>query len=187
MSNTLNFGRWMRRLGFDRSEEPEISYNAQPVIVVAEHKGLTPRYQGPSMISGGNSFGSAGEHSLMVWHCLSEGGMVCRELRMTTLGGVVFGFPLIGPTWGAIGPIALSTAVVEQGNPVSTGWVGTVTPANRQMVPSTVWPYQTGVPLNITTPFFVPPGSHFVVEGLSVNSAISGWGIFEEYPAAKGL
>ena len=188
-SNAVNFGRWVRRLVFDRGDEPEIAYNVQPVLVVGNHENLTPRFQGPSIFLGGNSGSAAnGDHTLMVWRGRSEGGFLIHQMHISAPGSAVFGIETDEPNWGALGPVEMDVDMIGQPGTVSTGAMGTVAPLNRQLIPIEIYPYVTLFPLDLRAhPVYVPNGRRFLVETIFPDQALSGWAQIEELPAAKAL
>lgn len=186
MSN-LNLGGWVRRLLFDRDDEPQVAYNAQPVIVLADHSGLTPRFEGPSMFIGGSTPASAGEHPAFTIRAMSPGGFLVRSFHVTAIGAAAFGVVSQDEVWGLAGPIALDVDMVMQPGTTTTGAMGTVAPGNIQLAPLVEYPYITGGPLDMNAHFWVPNGKYLIVEGVTVSQAISMWANIEELPAAKGL
>jgi len=184
----LALGQWMRRLGVVQPEQPDILYSVQPVIVVANHENLTPRVQGPSILLGGNSPpGLATDHTVMTWHSTAPGGMLIT-VKLTTSGGSIFGIETGEPTWSTLGPVAMDLDMIGQPTPVTVGFMGTVTPANRRLTPIEIYPYLTGTLSNLTeivTKFYIPNGRWFLHEAIAPNVPTSGWAEIEELPAPR--
>lgn len=51
-STTVNFGRWLERLGLKFGNQPDFAQTVQPVAVVADHRSLVSEVLGPSYIVG---------------------------------------------------------------------------------------------------------------------------------------
>ena len=185
MSNAVDFGRWVRRLIFNRSDEPDINFNVQPVLITGDHSNLTPRFQGPSIIFGATVVGVAAEHTVMVFRSLSPGGMIVHQLRVTLPGAGTWGIETDEPTW-ATGPTEMDRDMIGQPGAVTTGAFGSVDPGDRQLIPVEIYPYQTAFPLEMDHDLYIPNGRKLVVESVSANVAISGWASIEELPAPKG-
>lgn len=178
----LALGRWMRRMGVTQPQEPEVLYSVQPVILVGDHTGVTPRVQGPSIILGGNSPTSGVEFSVMEYHSLSPGGMLI-SVHQTAVGSAVFGIVDDESIWGALGPVEMDRDMIGQPTPLTRGFMGTV--VTNALSPIEIYPYQTGVPhVQIADRVYVPNGRIFLIEGIT-SFAISGWAHIEELPAPR--
>jgi len=183
MGTPLNFGEWVRRLGWARTDEPPIPYEASPVLLVGDHKTLTPKFEGPGIVLGANSPGAAAELSVMEWHSNSPGGMQV-VLRLTAALGVVWGVVDDATAFDTLGPVEMDRDMIMTPGARARGFTGTVLPANQQLTPPAIYPYQVAFPLEIEPPgIFIPNGRKLLVEGLSMANAISGWAMMVEYPA----
>lgn len=181
MSQSFNFGEWVRRLRWARTDSPPILFEVQPMLLVGDHRHLTPHYQGPGMLMGGNSGNFAGEHSVMEFFAGSPGGMLIHELRMT--GTIVaLGILTAEAVWGSVGPVELLRDAVIQPTPAVTGRTGTVTPANRRLASPGRRP-QSADPYVSTRDIYVRNGLFFVMEASGVNDGFAGWALIEELPA----
>jgi len=180
--HTFNLTAWVQRLGFKRSEDPELNYDVQPVLDV---KGLTPRVQGPGALVGGNSGGAAaGTHSFMSWHSRSPGGMILHEVFATLIGSGVFG--IVDGAHSATETEIDFDNEVTQPTPAVVGLGGSVLAANRLLVPILEYPYVTAFPLNLRTEVYIPNGRRFLIESVGAAVAISGYAVVEEFPAPRG-
>jgi len=185
MSDALNLGTWLRRLGYKRTDEPAVDYNVQPVLILGDQSSLVPRMQGPNIILGGFQAAIAAQHTVMSYRSVSPGGMMIHEVRALLLGSGVWGIVETATVW-ATGPTAMDTDMVGQPGAETTGQLGAILPASRQLVPTEIYPYQTAAALDLKRDIYVPNGKYFLIETIAVNQAISGWIHVTEYPAPRG-
>ena len=152
MPNSLDFGRWLQRLGFKVGEEPPIIRTVQPVAIVADHRQLVSHPLGPSGAVGFSAPGGAATApaievitSVPLWVDFGVSVPATAEFALR----IGLGIPpvLTAPT----------NCVVQAFEPgsVSNWRFGTVIPPGTQTEPS--WRTATGDLVKIPR-IFVPAG-----------------------------
>ena len=61
MANSINWGRWLERIGLKRADAPEFVQAVQPVAQVLDQRGLLPHDPGNLWSTGGEQFGFVGQ------------------------------------------------------------------------------------------------------------------------------
>jgi len=101
-----NLTEWLTRLGFNRTDLPEIAYSVQPVQVVGDASALTSPLLPPLAWLGSNHIPVAGQLSSLAIRSLAPGGTFVRALRSTSPFTVTY-------VWQVnVAPVALTTTTV---------------------------------------------------------------------------
>jgi len=186
MSQEFNLAEWVRRLGWKRADEPNVTYDVQPVLVLGDQSALTPRYQGPGAVLGGSQASTAGQHSLLRWNANSAGGMIVHGFEATAVGGFNWGI-VTGVSVFDTGPVAMNTGNQTQPGAVVTGEIAATLPGNKLLVAATDPSHSVIVGDLRLQPggLFVRSGAALLFETIQPANTFAGWALIEELPAAR--
>lgn len=184
----FDLGRWVRRLQFKRSYEPEFSYSIQPVQIVSDVRTLSPEVRSPSAIWGGQQAAAVAEFGVFALEVNAPGGVIATNFgwSLGTPGSVQVN---IGPIPPWFNPPPLETfKAVQQPTTTCRGFVGS------QLVSPGVFPNLLptfpGGAINIPAywggEIFVRNGQHLIISALQPNSVFRVGFTAQELPAMRG-
>jgi len=174
----FNLAAFFRAMGI-KNPQPSVRESVQPVVVVGQFAGLTPRYENPTGSYGGNVVAVALEFSYFTLTAAAPGGCLLRAARCDAIdllfgtGARVPGLVVLAPSGQySVNPMR---SVVEFGTDAIQS-IGTAT-ANPKM--------QTNVGLE-GVPLYVPPNVTAIFQTVAANQSITDFAmIVEDLPSAE--
>lgn len=85
--HTLNFGRWLERLGFTDGLQPDVIRAVQPVQVVSDASSLVSPLLPPLAVAGGRQTPGGGNIVALEVLSLAPGGTFVRDLNVAAASG----------------------------------------------------------------------------------------------------
>jgi len=166
VSQLFNFGNWLTRLGYKRSDEPEIIYAVQPVQVVSDVASLTPEVRGPSALFGGLAVSAPGNFAAYDFVSAAPGGTLVGQFVYGTEGASDI-VVLITPTPAALdGAPVVAVPQIMQGPIIDTARLGRVAVSiaanDLPRLPATL----TARTLAWSGQLWVPPGQHLIWQAI---------------------
>jgi hypothetical protein len=177
MSNgTFNLTEFYRQLGI-KNPEPGVRETVQPVLIVGDLSGLTPRHVPPTFIGGGALTDVAGEYTIYQFTSRSPGGSVILSLMCSSFCRVGIAAPTAGlavlPDRGPLSNEA-STVLAEFGHDAADPMAGD----HPLLRCANFHSFAKG--------WFVPPGRTLVFSPPVVEYAVDNFAIvIEDIPAAE--
>lgn len=172
-NGTFNLEKFFRQMGV-KNPHPDMREFVQPVVVVGQFEGLTPRHQPPTYYGGGSIAGVAAEFSIIQITAVAPGGALLRQWNQAS----THRFGMITRVAGLTvvpdrGPLSMEAAeaIVESGTDVAD-------PMGAD------WPLVKVADANGFYPIYIPPGRTFGIAASFVDNGISAWSIIvEDVPA----
>ena len=178
--NSLNFSRWLQRLGFKDQRQPEIIRAVQPVQVVGDVSYLVSPLVPPSGLVGGRRAGVAAVYGTFEAYGGTRGGVTGRLLTSVVSATRV--------------AYRLSSTEITVGNTIAAviheytaGRTCNFTIGTAALLVDGLNPEEL-IPNNGTAEviFYCPPGQWFYASGAGVNQNVSFQCEWQEYEAAPG-
>lgn len=183
MSQQFNFGEWVRRLGYKRSDEPEVIYDVQPVMLVSDVSSLTPEIRGPSALFGGIVIATPGEFGIYEFFSGAPGGAIVGSFAFHTSGisGLTIAIDRPAPVYVASTPVIPQ---VMQAPIVSTGRIGRTLASIFDLgLPQLPGGLADGPGFWPGDPLWIPPGIRLLIQAGTVNINLSIAHTVQELPA----
>jgi len=181
MPHSVDFGRYIERLGFRRPDEPEFSHAVQPVSIVHDASALVPPELGDIYLFGGRRGAVAAVFSVFQLSTTSRGALVEFWLNLGTTGAI-YRYTVVS---GAAAAVANSQAVTpvrlnENGRTTTTVSTGLGTFAAGTLDNSV--PTLTAISNDEIGPLslYIQPSSTLLVELATANTTIGVRGIYQE-------
>lgn len=169
----FNIADFIRRIGLKNIREMPVIESVQPVSVVGDQSGLTPRYEAPSGYFGGNVGPVAGQRAIMELTSLGLGGCVVKAFVVQSIANIItqIGDPVIATAATLAGLTSNETplSLGRLGNAVAPGGV------NAFLRPDQVYPIE----------FYLPRGQAFRLLPDTDNVSIFGTVWFADVPASE--
>lgn len=176
----FNLSAFFRAMGI-KNPAPSVRETVQPVVVVGQLGGLTPRYENPTSPFGGNVSAIVAEFSYFTVTAAAPGGCLIRNARSDALD-VVYGTAARVPGLTVVVPSGQFSvnpvqSVVESGTDAVNA-IGSAV-ANPKIQTNTNFSEYGG-------PFYVPPGITAVFQSTATNQALTDWSLMiEDLPSAE--
>jgi len=188
LSETIfNLGRWVRRLGWQRSSEPELGYHVQPVQIVSNVRSLTPEVRGPSALYGGLCVANIVNFATYEFASRAEGGCLVGSF------GLSMGLPATDITLRiSTSPIAFTTSTAVIPQVMEPGLVSTALAGmSLTSILAVGAPRIPGGAVNIPAfwpadSLYIPSGSFLVLQGNTLDSDLRVAHTVQELPALRG-
>jgi len=174
-----NLNHWVQRLGFNRTEVPEIAYSVQPVTILGDASALSSPLLPPLGMAGGNFTSGVGLFAVFAYQTGAPGGAFIRH---SVVGGSN------AQTWiYQINPTATDLAtstvlpITDMGpDPVQGqcrfGTLAAILGADN---------FTENAKFTVTTDFFyLRPGHELLVQSVDANEIIFGAIIVQDVPAS---
>lgn len=176
--HSVNFGRWLQRLGMKTGQEPDFISAVQPVSVVHDSQALVPPELGDIFAQGGERSGIA---AVFPRYSLTAGAR--GLLASVTVSGANLNAYrwTIGTTPAVLAnAVALTAAIAmnENGRPTPTAVsaLGTTVASFNVSVPA----WRTNASVVNTVDVYIRPGTTFEVGGIVANTTITIYAIWQE-------
>lgn len=181
MPHSVNFARWLARLGFKDGREPEIIRAVQPVQVVGDVSFLLPAILPPSGSIGGLvPAGGVGTFGAFEVGGGTRGGVAFEVQLLNTGASSDYTFRLGAVPFPMANPLAMVPQVYQAGGSVAfrAGTVATAGPTDVPMIRN-----GTNGPVQILS-LFCPAGQFAMLQHRVDNAGMRIFCSWQEYEAA---
>jgi len=158
---TLNLKELFERLGIKNPSRADFA-EVSPVLVIGQLGHLTPYFEAPTYVGGGDLAAVAAEFVFCQIFSLAPGGTILQRINLSS--NFKFGFVPVALAGGTVlpdrGPFSFDTAqvVVETGSVVADQLVGL-----HPVVANSTHPF----------PLFIPPGKILLFQSEILNTAVN--------------
>jgi len=177
-----NLAHWITRLGFERSDVPDIAYGVQPVLLTGDSSDLTTPLLPPMAIIGGQFTGAAGETAMFTWRTHAAGGCFLHSVIPGSDLNEAFQYSV------SVAPVTFSASLnlppVNMGpTPVQgIGQIGSTTSALNDNRPTVMM--RPGAFIAGLDRLYIPPGSEIRVQMEDLATLMRFLAIVKDVPVA---
>jgi len=178
-----NLAHWITRLGFERSDVPDIAYGVQPVLITGDASDLTTPLLTRMAIIGGQFTAAAGETSMFTWRTHAAGGCFISSVLPSSNGNEEFQYAI------SVAPVTFSASLnlppVNMGpTPVQgVATLGSTTSALNDNRPTTKGSNISLFPGGHDR-LYIPPGSELRVQMEDLATLMRFLAIVKDVPVA---
>lgn len=184
--HSVNFGEWLRRLGFKTGTEPRFIEAIQPVQVIGDASALTPPFIPNAAWTGGQISGVVAEFPVIQITGSAPGGTIVSAFRVRAHAGLgKFSLEIrTSPQALTAGGTPLAFQNFGPAPVQTTGRTGTNASGYNNALPQPVG-RETNASLYFDADVFVPPGFTLEIRHETANIFVSWAAVVEDVIASR--
>lgn len=181
MKTTINFTRWLERLGVKDGRQPEVLRAVQPVQVVSDASLLVSPLLPPSGLAGTEIPAELAERACIEVYGGYRGGALVEFSVTPHSQSMTFLYRVSAAAFTVNNLIPLEDVFFQPDTTVRVR-IGTVLG-----LVAAGWPrFRAGTAVESLKSVFVPPGVYGLLMSASVNQVVQSWVTYQEFAAAPG-